>query len=603
MTLYVRGRIAFKPLLWLAMAACLALPACTYPERTAAVMPQMLLAPAAKPTAMAPKERWRFEDPSPETLSVIVASGGGTRAAAFTLGILTTLQELCIRGTEENCEFTALDHVDMISSVSGSSLTSAFWAAKGREKFSNLRMHLEGSGFWDLFWRYLHPKSSIGGWFPARAQIDVLIDRFRNDDQFKGEAFGDLTFGDLPPRPQLILNATDMGAKNTFAFTPQNFYFLCSDLRRFRLAEAIAGSAAFPIAFGALSLRNQSYDGDERKTGDANVCPGFALPDWVSSTLSEGVARLVGDRSEFRRAERLRSYAQGGCAFESGVRRTADGTTYPVCKEWLHLLDGGIVDNLGITEPLWLLTNVHLDLDPANPYAPPYVDAAKDKGAFQTRQSDLTNSSYAARIFDGRINRVVILIANARGNPESQVETEADNPGWIAQTEAVTGGAIDAVSDLLVGKVAEAENLSRSLREEACEWLGKPRGCPLAGIRPDIAKNIEALKINIVPLDFDLIGLAQRSSRPGTEAQNKRDDVRKYFQSIPTTWWLDKEDIDLLQIVPACLLQDAADVTRIIEALTIANSQTSQIRRTAGKALSQCNYDMLYERIQKRQRD
>ena len=70
-----------------------------------------------------------------ETFVVLTFSGGGTRAAAFSFGVLEGLRETRLPGTDK----TLLDEVDLISTVSGGSFTGAYYALFGERIFEDFR--------------------------------------------------------------------------------------------------------------------------------------------------------------------------------------------------------------------------------------------------------------------------------------------------------------------------------------------------------------------------------------------------------------------------------------------------------------------------------
>ena len=78
-----------------------------------------------------PAQGYRFDNLKPghnntDSLFVIVAfSGGGTRAASFSYGVLEALQDTEIKWKGEKKRL--LDEVDIISSVSGGSFTAAYF--------------------------------------------------------------------------------------------------------------------------------------------------------------------------------------------------------------------------------------------------------------------------------------------------------------------------------------------------------------------------------------------------------------------------------------------------------------------------------------------
>ncbi|MBZ0253471.1 MAG: patatin-like phospholipase family protein, partial [Candidatus Methylomirabilis sp.] len=73
------------------------------------------------------------EGRSRELLVVLTFSGGGTRAAALAFGVLEELRRTRITAAGERRRL--LDEVDMISSVSGGSFTSAYYALEGERAF------------------------------------------------------------------------------------------------------------------------------------------------------------------------------------------------------------------------------------------------------------------------------------------------------------------------------------------------------------------------------------------------------------------------------------------------------------------------------------
>ena len=76
-------------------------------------------------------------DAAEEDLFVILAfSGGGTRAAAFSYGVLEGLRSIRYQPAG-GAERTLLDDVDVISSVSGGSFTAAHYALFGTDGFKD----------------------------------------------------------------------------------------------------------------------------------------------------------------------------------------------------------------------------------------------------------------------------------------------------------------------------------------------------------------------------------------------------------------------------------------------------------------------------------
>jgi len=93
---------------------------------------------------------------SEELLLILTFSGGGTRAAGFSYGILETLAdtEIMIDGKRRRL----VDEIDAISSVSGGSFTAAYFGLFGDRIFEDfetkfLKFNVQG----ELFGRILSP--------------------------------------------------------------------------------------------------------------------------------------------------------------------------------------------------------------------------------------------------------------------------------------------------------------------------------------------------------------------------------------------------------------------------------------------------------------
>ena len=212
-------------------------------------------------------------DPAEEELFVILAfSGGGTRAAAFSYGLLEGLAGIEYQPAA-GPKRTLLEDVDVISSVSGGSFTAAHYAlfgAAGFKRFEDDFLYRNIQG--ELIARALAPwnwarlaRSSFG-------RIDLAAELY-DEAVFQGATFATLLA--QPKRPYLLLNATDMTEGARFEFTQDQFDLLCSDLSDVKVARAVAASSAFPVLLSPLTLHNYS----------ATPCRGYERPEWLTNAL------------------------------------------------------------------------------------------------------------------------------------------------------------------------------------------------------------------------------------------------------------------------------------------------------------------------------
>ena len=127
--------------------------------------------------------------------------------------------------------------------------------------------------------------------------------------------FDEARFADLnrPGAPAVVINATDLATGMRFSFTPGFFDILCADLDQYPLARAVTASSAVPVLFTPITVK--SY---------AGTC-GFELPAWVDEAAKD-------ERGSTRKAE------------ARSLKEFMDRDKRP----WLHLVDGGIADNLGL---------------------------------------------------------------------------------------------------------------------------------------------------------------------------------------------------------------------------------------------------------------
>lgn len=270
--------------------------------------------------AVDPKTGYRFatvagDDPAQdETFVILSFSGGGTRAAALSFGVLQHLRHVEIAGGR-----SMLDEVDVISSVSGGSFAAAYYGRFGKERFfakfpdAVLRRKIQR----DLLLRILAPWNWPRLLSPNFGRSD-LADEYYDDHIFANSTYAQM----LRQRPFIILNATDMSLGAQFSFVQEHFDRLCADLDLVHVSRGVTASSAFPIAFTPLTLDN--YHPEE-------AC-GARLPGWVKPAL-RGAERFP---RQYQHAVNWKSY------------------TDPA-RRYVHLVDGGLADNIGLRGPEWAI--------------------------------------------------------------------------------------------------------------------------------------------------------------------------------------------------------------------------------------------------------
>jgi NTE family protein len=331
-----------------------------------------------------------------------------------------------------------------------------------------------------LLWSGLNPVGLARLSAPNRERIDLLID-YLDQQLFREKTFADLW--QTADRPYLILNAGDMVEGTPFSFTQSTFNLLCSDLSKLKLSTAVAASAAFPVALSPVTLVDYSPCEAQRST----EWPPLWVENAANSDWYDNPVRVM-------RGRVARTYALGSTAG----------------KAYVHLMDGGIADNLGESEPLRLLTSA--DVSP----------------------------NYFTQISQGRIKRLIWIIINARSDPPSKLDTNGATPGIADMFQGTVNSAIDSRTS------SGIYELNESLREQ---WAAAAGEMP-----PELAANFRTIANNtfLVGVDFEAI--------PDPAC-------RKAFQSIPTSWTLSPTQIDALMLIGPALLTAAPDFRRAATAL------------------------------------
>lgn len=440
-----------------------------------------------------------------EPYIVISFSGGGVRATAFAYAVLDELAQVPDRSGR-----TFIDEIRIVSSASGGSVTAAWFGLKGVQGLPVLRSNfIARNNMWAMESQLFNPVTLARLAGPSFSRIDVLRERF-DRQLFQGATFADLYR--RPGAPIVILNATDMAVGEVFSFMPNRFDDLCSDLSRFPLAGAAAASAAFPVALTPLSLKNWSGNG----------CPVPPYPTRIRVDL-EGQTRYLNPAAYKAdlETERMR-----GCPYPCDN----PSERKPIVL-YQHLLDGGLVDNLGTSAIL----NELFSIDP---------------------------SSQLRELNDGNIRNLVAIEVIARSSAPSPVSVHPGTPGVVSVIGAVIDDPIDSATR---GNAEIFQTAAADLRQ-----AGRLRTAPV-GI-PDWIYSIQ-----VDPDQFDASQLDQRQ-------------LRRRFESIPTSWTMNAEALETVETAAHRLLYQHPCFVRLI----LDRSTTSPAELAHGTPLGNpaaCDYD------------
>ncbi len=246
---------------------------------------------------------------SGEILLVLTFSGGGSRAAALAYGVLEALHDTPL--AKKMGRPTLLDEIDMISAVSGGSITAAYYGLFGNRLFTDFRADfLERDVSAELKDIILSAGTLTRLSSETFGTGDVL------DEYFRQQLFGSTTLDKLfdSQGPFVQINATDLFKGGQFGFTAEQFALICSDVAQFPVSRAVAASSAVPLIFTPITLTNH-----------AGSCA-YTPPEW----LQEGLQEKGKYHRRYRIAQNLSAYL--------------DREAHP----YIHLVDGGLADNLGL---------------------------------------------------------------------------------------------------------------------------------------------------------------------------------------------------------------------------------------------------------------
>ena len=396
---------------------------------------------------------------SSDTLFVLCFSGGGTRAAALSLGVLEELRRTPLaRAGRTN---RLLDEVDAISSVSGGSVTAAAYTLLGEEVFDQLdAAFLKRNIQRQIVGRTLNPFRWPRLWSKTFSRSDLAAELY---DQV---LFHGATFADLNRRPgaYTAINATDIDSGARFSFTQYQFDLLCADLGPVRVAQAVAASSAVPGLLSPITLNNY-----------AGRC---------EATVADGVREAVRTRSRERDGRAWFHFAE--------MSSYLDSTNRP----YLHLVDGGVADNLGIRAVLDGLYTIEAN--------PPLRDR------------------YDLR----RIRNIAIVVVNAYSKPETGWSRREQPPGDLSVAVAGASIPLDRYSYETI----------ELLKEEVERWRVGQAAVPGAVQPPP--------QIRAIVVGFGNL----------TDPEERR-----YFMNQPTSFRLPDEVVDRIREVGGRLLRESAE--------------------------------------------
>jgi len=416
-------------------------------------------------------------DNDPQTILVVTLSGGGTRAAAFSYGVLEELRRTVVHAPGH--AHPMLDEVDLVTGVSGGSFTALAYALYGERLFdiyedAFLRRDVEG----DLLRRLFNPFNWPRLWTEGFGRSN-LAEEYYDDILFHGATYGDLLERSTP---RAMAGATDLTTGGRVFFEQGMFDIICADLTKFPLSRAAAASSAVPVVLSPVTLNNHG-----------GTC-GYQPPRWMSELLKSPEAQHFDNRPAVRFRQEL---------------LLEDGSARP----YIHLVDGGLADNLALL------------------------------GIVQFLQGFMDDAGLRAALDIGRWRRIAIIIVNAQNAPNFDYDKLPDGPGAIALLAQSVSVPMDRYSTASIA----------ALQDMVTEWQLRTRlEADARRLGQDTGPGLPAIEFTVVVVNFDAV------------ADPK---LREYLQNLPTSFALSEEAVGRLRASGAQVLRDSAAFRTLVERL------------------------------------
>jgi len=437
-----------------------------------------------RPYLLIPKR----QNNDPGTLFVLSFSGGGTRAAAFSYGVLEELRrtEIVVNGQKRRL----VDEVDVITGVSGGSFTALAYALYGERLFNEyeerfLKRNVQG----ELVARALNPfnwPDFIGG----TAGRSELAANYYDEILFNGATFGDLLDKQAPVA---IATGTDLSTGSRFAFYQQDFDLICSDLTKVRLSRAAATSSAVPVVLSPVTFNN--YGGS---------C-GYEYPAWVREVSNP--------------EHRARPSARA-------VQRYGEMQDFQNSKDrpFIHLVDGGVSDNLGV------------------------------RAVLETFEELSFSAGFRQEVGFGGINRIVLMVVNARSAPRTEWDRDEQPPGFIVQLLQSSSVPIDRYSFETVETMKDRVEIY-GWRRELLISRARLAGATEAEAEARANTALPKLTLQVMDIGFDAV------PDPGERA---------YLMNLPTSFVLPPADVDRLREAAGQIVRGTKEYQEIVREFGVA---------------------------------
>ena len=286
-----------------------------------------------------------------------------------------------------------------------------------------------------------------------------------------------------------MASATDISSGGDFTFSQTFFDYLCSDLSKVPVSRAASASSAVPFVLSPVTLNN--YGG---------TCQ-FVEPDYLTQFNNPANAP--------RPAARL-------------ITQMQDLRAYHNDKEnpYIHLVDGGLADNLAIRQILEFLEG---------------LEAMKIAGK--------------PTPYD-HVRQIIVIVVNALSTPKSSWNKSVNGPGSIELLIKATGVPIDHYSYEEIETLKDTQarwNNMRTLRNSPLFTKNK---------NPALEKIVNTPDIDLFTINVSFDNLEDK-------------DEVAYLNNLPTSFALPAEAVDRLRAAAKKIILTSPELQPILNSSNV----------------------------------
>jgi NTE family protein len=389
---------------------------------------------------------------APGLLVLVAFSGGGKRSAAFGYGAIKGMRDVTV--PTPSGPRPLLNEITVMSGVSGGSFPAAYYALYRDSAF----------GKFEQDFLYRNTTSNIYGIYLLPWNWTWLVDPNVGTNDFMARVydrtmFHGATFADLQQRgpPVVAIGATDISYGTAFLFTQEFFDLICSDLSAFPVARAVAASNGFPGLFSPITLTSHTRDCGGRK------------PQWVTAVTPEQIKNPLSRVGQ--------------------TARIVDHYLDPNKTTYVHLVDGGVADNLALR-------------------------------AIASMQQAVTRETLTQRGFN-KIRRVLIMSIDGEGTENTALAHQKVVLGLLRMILQASGAQIDRYGfETLIAVTEQLNEFSNAIAAARCAEGPVIDGTPCGDVKAQLLH----------------MSLANSSEGPNKDK----------LLAIPTGLTIPREDVDLL---------------------------------------------------------